>query len=122
MRVSPVEQVSRVLRPPAVAFVEDLTRLFRPRIQALLARRRAAQERLNNGERLDFLPGTAEVRRSEWRVAPIPADLQDRRVEITGPVDRKIRAQRPVCATICVSASNTSRPGSAARARYPSTT
>jgi malate synthase len=90
MPVSTVEHVDRVLTPAATAFVEELTRVFRPRIEALLTRRRAAQQRLDNGERLDFLPDTAEVRRSEWRVAPIPDDLQDRRVEITGPVDRKM--------------------------------
>ncbi len=86
----PVEHVDRVLTPPAIAFVEDLTRLFRPRIDELLTRRRAAQQRLDNGERLDFRPDTAEVRTSKWRVAPIPDDLHDRRVEITGPVDRKM--------------------------------
>jgi len=90
MPVSTIEHVDRVLSPAAIAFVEDLTRRFRPRIEELLTRRRAAQERLNHGERLDFLADTAEVRRSEWRVAPIPGDLQDRRVEITGPVDRKM--------------------------------
>jgi malate synthase len=79
-----------VLTPAAVAFVEDLTRRFRPRIEELLIRRRAAQQRLDNGERLDFLSETAEIRRSDWRVAPIPDDLRDRRVEITGPVDRKM--------------------------------
>ncbi|HEX9368867.1 MAG TPA: malate synthase A, partial [Vicinamibacterales bacterium] len=90
MPASPVEHVGRVLTPAAVAFVEDLTRRFRPRIAALLTRRRAAQARVDNGERLDFLPETAEVRKGDWRVAPIPSDLQDRRVEITGPVDRKM--------------------------------
>src|SRR5260221_11683375 len=76
--------------PAAVGFVKDLPRRFRPRIAALLTRRRAAQARVDNGERLDFLPETAEVRKGDWRVAPIPSDLQDRRVEITGPVDRKM--------------------------------
>ncbi len=90
MPVSIVEHVDRVVTPAAIAFVEELTRVFRPRIEALLTRRRAAQQRLDNGERLDFLPDTAEVRRSEWRVAAIPDDLHDRRVEITGPVDRKM--------------------------------
>jgi malate synthase len=90
MHVSSVEQVDRVLTPAAIAFVEDLTRRFRPRIEELLATRRTAQERLDAGGRLDFRPETAEIRRSDWRVAPIPDDLQDRRVEITGPVDRKM--------------------------------
>jgi malate synthase len=90
MPVSSVEHVGRVLTPPATAFVENLTRTFRPRIEELLTRRRARQQRLDDGERLDFLADTEEVRRSEWRVAPIPDDLRDRRVEITGPVDRKM--------------------------------
>jgi malate synthase len=80
----------RILTPPAVAFVDDLVRRFRPRIDDLLARRRAAQARWDAGERLDFLAETADVRRADWRIAPVPADLQDRRVEITGPVDRKM--------------------------------
>src|SRR6478672_6428557 len=90
MRVSQVEHVDRVLTPAAVAFVEDLTRRFRPRIEELLERRRAAQSRFDRGERLDFLPETAEIRARDWTVAPLPADLLDRRVEITGPVDRKM--------------------------------
>src|SRR6476659_5243859 len=90
MRVSQVEHVDRVLTPAAVAFVEDLTRRFRPRIEELLERRRAAQSRFDRGERPAFLPETADIRNREWTVAPLPADLQDRRVEITGPVDRKM--------------------------------
>jgi malate synthase len=82
--------IDRVLTPPAVAFVEDLTRRFRPRIHELLARRRAAQARFDAGARPDFLTETADVRSGDWRIAPVPADLQDRRVEITGPVDRKM--------------------------------
>jgi malate synthase len=85
-----VEGSDRVLTAQAIAFVEDLTRRFRPRIDELLARRRAVQERYNNGERPDFLADTAEVRAGDWRVGSVPADLQDRRVEITGPVDRKM--------------------------------
>ena len=80
----------RILTPPAVAFVEDLVRRFRPRIDELLERRRAAQARFNAGARPDFLPDTAAVRSGDWKVGSIPADLQDRRVEITGPVDRKM--------------------------------
>jgi malate synthase len=80
----------RVLTPPAVAFVEDLVRRFRPRIDDLLARRRDAQARYDSGAALDFLADTADVRRGDWRIEPVPADLQDRRVEITGPVDRKM--------------------------------
>jgi len=90
MRVTTAEHVDRVLTPEVVAFVEDLTRRFRARIEELLARRRTTQQRLDAGERLDFRADTAEIRKADWRVAPIPDDLQDRRVEITGPVDRKM--------------------------------
>jgi len=90
MRVTTAEHVDRVLTPEVVAFVEDLTRRFRARIEDLLARRRTTQQRLDAGERLDFRADTAEIRKADWRVAPIPDDLQDRRVEITGPVDRKM--------------------------------
>ena len=75
---------------PPLAFVEDLTRRFRPRIDELLERRRATQARFNAGARPDFLAETAAVRSGDWKVGAIPADLQDRRVEITGPVDRKM--------------------------------
>ena len=85
-----VEGADRVLTAPAVAFVEDLTRGFQPRIDELLARRRATQARVNAGARPDFLAHTAAVRSGDWKVGAIPADLQDRRVEITGPVDRKM--------------------------------
>src|SRR5580765_7954202 len=80
----------RILTAPAVAFVEDLTRRFRPRIDELLERRRATQTRFHAGARPDSLPETAAVRAGDWKVGHVPADLQDRRVEITGPVDRKM--------------------------------
>src|SRR3954453_7262461 len=85
-----VDGAERVLTAPAVAFVDDLVRRFRPRIDELLARRRAVQTRIDAGTRPDFLPETAAVRSGDWKVGAIPADLQDRRVEITGPVDRKM--------------------------------
>src|SRR3954469_14922335 len=85
-----VDGADRVLTAPAVAFVEDLVRRFRPRIDELLERRRTVQARIDAGTRPDFLPDTATVRSGDWKVGPIPADLQDRRVEITGPVDRKM--------------------------------
>src|SRR5258707_8306199 len=81
---------ARILTAPARTFVEDLTRRFRPRIDELLERRRATQARFNAGARPDFLTDTAAVRSGDWKVGAIPADLQDRRVEITGPVDRKM--------------------------------
>src|SRR5438128_1146468 len=85
-----VDGAERVLTPAALAFVEDLTRRFRSRIDELVERRRERQARLSGGARLDFLPETSAIRTSDWRVAPVPADLIDRRVEITGPVDRKM--------------------------------
>ena len=85
-----VEGADRILTEPATAFIQDLTRRFRPRIDGLLERRRETQARFNGGARPDFLAETAGVRSSNWTVGAIPADLKDRRVEITGPVDRKM--------------------------------
>ena len=79
-----------ILTPEALRFVADLQRQFGARRLELLALRKERQARLDAGERPDFLPETAGVRAADWKVAPIPADLQDRRVEITGPVDRKM--------------------------------
>jgi len=80
----------RVLGPDALAFAAELHRRFEPRRRELLAARRARQERIDAGERPDFLPETAAVREGHWIVSPLPDDLLDRRVEITGPVDRKM--------------------------------
>ena len=80
----------RILTPEALAFVADLHRKFDKRRRELLAARAERQKRLDAGERPDFLPGTKHIRESDWVVSPVPADLQDRRVEITGPVDRKM--------------------------------
>jgi malate synthase len=85
-----VEGSERVLTAPAVSFVESLTRRFRPRIDELLERRRAVQACFNAGARPAFLDETAAIRGGDWKVGAIPADLRDRRVEITGPVDRKM--------------------------------
>jgi malate synthase len=79
-----------ILTPDALAFVEDLARRFTPRVQELLAMRVERQRRIDAGELPDFLVETAAVRASDWRCAPIPPALLDRRVEITGPVDRKM--------------------------------
>jgi malate synthase len=81
---------SEILTPEALAFVAALHREFNPRRLELLARREARKQRIDAGELPNFLPETQEIRDREWTVAPIPADLQDRRVEITGPVDRKM--------------------------------
>jgi malate synthase len=79
-----------VLTPGAVAFVEDLVRAFAPRRAELLARRREVQAKLDAGWRFDFLAETKSVRDGDWKGPSIPSDLADRRVEITGPVDRKM--------------------------------
>jgi malate synthase len=79
-----------VLTPEARAFLLKLASRFESRRQELLARRRTVQREINNGKFPNFLPETAKIRESEWTVAPIPKDLLDRRVEITGPVDRKM--------------------------------
>ncbi len=79
-----------VLTPEALRFVASLQRTFGARREELLARRREVQARLDAGALPDFLPETAEIRAAGWKVAPIPPDLVDRRVEITGPVDRKM--------------------------------
>jgi malate synthase len=85
-----VSQQAEVLTPAAFAFVAELARAFTPRVDELLARRLAEKARIDREGRLDFLPSTESVRAGDWTVAPLPADLADRRVEITGPVDRKM--------------------------------
>ncbi len=85
-----VEELDRVFTPDASAFVTDLVRRFTPRLTELLARRQERQARFDAGERLDFLSETASVRAGDWCISPPPAPLLDRRVEITGPVDRKM--------------------------------
>ncbi|HVR29729.1 MAG TPA: malate synthase A [Thermoanaerobaculia bacterium] len=79
-----------VLTPEALDFVADLHRRFDPERRRLLAARSERQQRLDAGEAPDFLAETREVREAEWRVALAPADLDDRRCEITGPVERKM--------------------------------
>ena len=79
-----------LLEEDALAFVVSLERRFRSRRARLLNRRRAVQERLDSGWRPDFLARTRDVREADWKVPPAPSDLSDRRVEITGPVDRKM--------------------------------
>jgi malate synthase len=84
------EGFETILTADALAFVAALERRFRDPREKLLERRMQVDARLQAGELPDFLPETAELRRSDWRIAPVPDDLQDRRVEITGPVDRKM--------------------------------
>jgi len=80
----------QVLTPAALDLVATLARRFTGRLEELLERRHAVQARLDAGERLHFLPETADLRDAHWSGASIPDDLADRRVEITGPVDRKM--------------------------------
>ena len=77
-----------VLTREAVAFVADLQRKLNARREELLALRVERQKKLDAGEKPDFLPDTKKIRDSDWTVAPLPSDIQDRRVELTGPVDR----------------------------------
>ncbi|MGE4101357.1 MAG: malate synthase A [Pirellulales bacterium] len=81
---------AEILTPDALEFVAALERRTRARREALLTARAERQARLDAGELPDFLPQTESIRRNQWRVGTIPDDLQDRRVEITGPVDRKM--------------------------------
>lgn len=83
-------EFAQILTPEAMAFVAKLERTFRDTRAALLQKRVERQARLDAGEKPDFLPETAAVRNGNWTIAPTPADLQDRRTEITGPVDRKM--------------------------------
>ena len=79
-----------ILTPEALAFVADLHRTFEERRQELLAARIERTARLDAGERPDFLASTAHIRAGDWKVAPLPAALACRRVEITGPVEAKM--------------------------------
>ncbi|MBW7884911.1 MAG: malate synthase A [Caldilineaceae bacterium] len=82
--------VEEVLTPEALTLLADLQRTFNSRRLELLERRRARQQRFDAGEIPGFLPETAPIRSADWKVAPAPADLNDRRVEITGPSERKM--------------------------------
>ena len=84
------EVETEILNPEASEFLISMARKFEPRRQELLGRRRLRQQRIDAGQMPDFLPQTASIREENWKVAPIPYDLLDRRVEITGPVDRKM--------------------------------
>ncbi|MBW8735149.1 MAG: malate synthase A, partial [Asticcacaulis sp.] len=84
------ERWEEILTPEALTFLAELHRRFEPRRQERLMARRTRQAEFDAGALPDFLPETADIRAADWTVAPIPDDLQDRRVEITGPVDRKM--------------------------------
>jgi malate synthase len=85
-----VDLIDRVLTPDALDFLGRLAREFEPRRQAILAARSARSARVAAGEELGFLAETAEMRESSWQVATPPTDLNNRRVEITGPAEAKM--------------------------------
>lgn len=84
------EDFAKILTPEALEFIAELENKFGQEIDKALENRKKIQAELRAGKKLAFLPETAKIRESDWKVAPIPADLQDRRVEITGPVERKM--------------------------------
>jgi malate synthase len=89
--IAPVsEAYAEILTPEAVAFIVDLHHTFNGRRKELLDARHERQKRLDNGEKPAFLESTRHIRESAWTVAPLPKNILDRRVEITGPVDRKM--------------------------------
>ncbi len=84
------ETYQQILTPAACEFVAELTQLFREPLQTLLANRQQRQREFDAGALPDFLSETQQIRQSNWQVAALPKDLTDRRVEIAGPVDRKM--------------------------------
>ena len=90
LRAAMDARYEEVLTPGAIAFVATLQREFGPRRRELLEARARRRERLAAGELLGFLDGTRNIREGDWRVEPVPDDLQQRWVEITGPTDRKM--------------------------------
>ena len=87
---STVERSEEILTPEALAFLAELQTRFGPRRDELLAARKERRAQVSRTGRLDFLEETKEVREGDWRVAEAPADFRDRRVEITGPTERKM--------------------------------
>jgi malate synthase len=83
-------ELQSILSAEALEFIAALTENFAPQVTALLEAREARQRGIDAGRMPDFLPETRSIRESDWRVAEIPQDLLDRRVEITGPTDRKM--------------------------------
>jgi malate synthase len=87
---TPNDIQTQILNPEATRFLTQLARRFESRRRELLERRQIRQREIDGGSLPGFLAETAPIREAEWKVAPIPKDLLDRRVEITGPVDRKM--------------------------------
>ena len=84
------QRFAEILSPQALTFVAKLARKFESRRRELLALRAHRQAEFDSGRLPDFLPETRPIRETDWTVGPVPRDLQDRRVEITGPTDRKM--------------------------------
>src|SRR5947209_2663894 len=87
---NPVERGDEILTSSALEFLGDLHRRFAARRNELLAARAVRRQQIAETGKLDFLPETRDIREGDWRVAESPADLRDRRVEITGPTERKM--------------------------------
>lgn len=83
-------EFAEILTPQALGFIANLQSVFATRRNEILQKRKERQLEIDEGKRLNFLPETENIRRSDWTIAPIPEELQDRRVEITGPVERKM--------------------------------
>jgi len=90
LHASASSSLNEILSPAALGFLAELHRRFDGRRLELLAARATRQKAFDAGVTPDFLPETKTIREGDWKVAAVPADLQDRRVEITGPVDRKM--------------------------------
>src|SRR5918998_4048966 len=90
VRAGAVPDADRIITPGALGFLEQLGRQFGPARGALLQRRREVRRGIHDGARPHFLPETSDIRAGDWIVAAAPSDLNDRRVEITGPVERKM--------------------------------
>lgn len=88
--LAPQHPAQSLLTEGALSFIASLSEVFGPRLQVCLQHRLEVQERINQGQKPDFLKETKEIRESKWQIGSIPPALQDRRVEITGPVDRKM--------------------------------
>ncbi|MDQ0178191.1 malate synthase A [Bacillus chungangensis] len=84
------DRYEQLLTPDALQFIEQLERRFGSERRELLLKREKRQKEIDEGKLPDFLEETASIREGDWKINPLPKDLQDRRVEITGPVDRKM--------------------------------
>ena len=89
-QITSSEKFEDILTPEAIDFLNSLGQKFNHRVHELLKNREVEQEKIKNGKFPDFLPETRHLREGDWKIAGIPDDIQDRRVEITGPVDCKM--------------------------------